>query len=175
MTEGLYPIPGIPNHCIKLDGTVYTDRPTVHYNNSGMRELSQFNRKGYLAVKVIINGKRVGYNIHKLLAITFELPKLPEHTEIRHLDGNPLNNSLDNLAWGAHEENVQDRAKHGRDRKGEQINTAVLDAEKVAKIKAMWAEGYDTLDIAVEFNVSESSIRNVVEGRTWKHLLESSQ
>jgi hypothetical protein len=31
----------------------------------------------------------------------------------RHLDGNPINNRLENLRWGTHKENKADAIKHG--------------------------------------------------------------
>lgn len=33
---------------------------------------------------------------------------------VRHLDGNPHNNTLENLAWGSHKDNAQDTLRHGR-------------------------------------------------------------
>jgi hypothetical protein len=37
----------------------------------------------------------------------------PPGLECRHLDGNPANSVLANLAWGTHSENMQDRVRHG--------------------------------------------------------------
>jgi hypothetical protein len=36
--------------------------------------------------------------------------------ECRHLDGNPTNNTPENLAWGTHAENCMDTVRHGRSR-----------------------------------------------------------
>lgn len=33
---------------------------------------------------------------------------------VRHLDGNPHNNTLENLAWGSHSDNSMDTVRHGR-------------------------------------------------------------
>jgi hypothetical protein len=40
-------------------------------------------------------------------------PEHPEQTCIRHLDGNALNNTLENLKWGTAKENSNDMVKHG--------------------------------------------------------------
>ena len=50
--------------------------------------------------------------IHQLVTTAFIGP-CPVGKEVRHLDGNPLNNRLDNLAFGTHEENQQDIIRHG--------------------------------------------------------------
>ena len=50
--------------------------------------------------------------VHVLVLSTFVGPR-PDGMEVRHLDGNSLNNSLENLAWGTHKENTQDAFVHG--------------------------------------------------------------
>lgn len=50
--------------------------------------------------------------IHRLVLEMFIGP-CPDGMECRHLDGNPLNNRLDNLRWGTHLENMEDRRRHG--------------------------------------------------------------
>jgi hypothetical protein len=37
----------------------------------------------------------------------------PEGMEIRHLDGNPENNALENLKYGTRSQNIQDQIRHG--------------------------------------------------------------
>jgi hypothetical protein len=48
-----------------------------------------------------------------LEAFTGPRPEPAYHA--RHLDGNPQNNALANLAWGTRQENWEDRRSHGRD------------------------------------------------------------
>ena len=43
-------------------------------------------------------GKIVHYYIHRLVASLF-IPRPPKCTEIHHIDGNKLNNNVDNLLW----------------------------------------------------------------------------
>lgn len=52
--------------------------------------------------------------VHRAVLIAFVgLPPSPGH-EGRHLDGDPSNNRLENLAWGLRIENAADRVAHGR-------------------------------------------------------------
>lgn len=66
---------------------------------------------GYRNVLLYQNGERVGRRVHQLVALTFHGPR-PEGLEIRHLDGNKLNNAAANLAYGTAEENYWDRKLH---------------------------------------------------------------
>ena len=94
------PIPGIPGYSITTSGVVFGPRGPKAY---------EFNKKGGHAYVAIRHKK---YFIHSLLLITFVSPR-PKGFITRHLDGNPLNHSLDNLAWGTPRENYDDAIKHG--------------------------------------------------------------
>lgn len=56
------------------------------------------NSYGYRVVSLVINGVRKHRKVHRLLAQTF-LPNPNNYTDVNHIDGNKLNNSLDNLEW----------------------------------------------------------------------------
>lgn len=51
---------------------------------------------------------------HRLVALAF-LGEPPAGMEVRHLDGNPANNVIANLAYGTHSENMRDKVRHGTD------------------------------------------------------------
>lgn len=58
--------------------------------------------------------ERQTYQVHRLVVLTFT-GSCPEDLQVRHLDGNPANNRLDNLALGTALENARDRDEvHGR-------------------------------------------------------------
>jgi hypothetical protein len=54
-------------------------------------------------------------SVHVLVASVFVGPKPSPDLEVRHLDGDQLNNRATNLRWGTGVENAQDRKLHGRD------------------------------------------------------------
>ena len=95
-------IPGLPGYEISIYGDVYFkgDVSGKLRRRSGIC-VQHRNRFGYYIVH--INGKT--YYVHRLLAITYiENPE--NKKEIDHIDGNPSNNSLDNLRWATHKENL---------------------------------------------------------------------
>lgn len=67
---------------------------------------------GYFQLGFRRNGKNRTQKVHQLVAAAFLGPR-PEGMEVRHLDGDPLNNRLDNLAYGTPSENSQDSIRHG--------------------------------------------------------------
>ncbi len=51
--------------------------------------------------------------VHSLVALAFHGPR-PEGLEVRHLNGDPTDNRPENLRYGTHAENMQDKVAHGR-------------------------------------------------------------
>lgn len=47
------------------------------------------------------------FQLHRLIATSFELHKPPGANIVNHIDGNPKNNALDNLEWVTHSQNIQ--------------------------------------------------------------------
>jgi hypothetical protein len=88
-----------------------------------------------------------------------------EHT--RHLDGDPSNNRLDNLAWGTAADNGADRVLHGTSLCGERHNLAKLSREQVLYIRLNYYPGRGP-KLAEMFGVSNSTINNIILGKTWR-------
>ena len=68
---------------------------------------------GYPMVMLKVDGKAKTRTVHSMILEAFVGPR-PEGHHARHLDGNPENSTLSNLAWGTRSENQQDMARHGR-------------------------------------------------------------
>lgn len=64
------------------------------------------NRFGYATVDLCKNGKRYARRIHRLVAETF-IEKRPNENEVNHIDGNKLNNSVENLEWCTRSQNIR--------------------------------------------------------------------
>lgn len=73
---------------------------------------SASNRTGHLAVHLYTDGKSRTTYVHQLVAAAFIGPR-PAGMEVRHLDSNPENNSLCNLAYGTRGEQRRDDVRHG--------------------------------------------------------------
>lgn len=69
--------------------------------------------RGYRRVSLSKPGGRRLAGVHSLVAAAFIGPR-PDGLEIRHLNGDPLDNVVTNLTYGTRSENMQDRLRHGR-------------------------------------------------------------
>lgn len=64
------------------------------------------NKRGYLHVTFTKDGKRYDYRVQRLIAMTF-LDNPENKEQVNHIDGNKLNNCLENLEWVTPEENIE--------------------------------------------------------------------
>ena len=89
--------------------------------------------------------------------------------EARHLDGDSINNHLDNLEWGTRSENTKDAIKHGTNKtifiKGEKHPNANLSDAEVGVIKQMVNEGILQKEVAKVYGVNPSTISRIVRDR----------
>lgn len=63
---------------------------------------------GYLRVTLSKKGKKRRWSVHTLVLMTF-VGEPPQGYGCRHLDGDKLNNSVENLKWGTPKECAADR------------------------------------------------------------------
>ena len=70
-------------------------------------------RLGYMTIRLTKDGKRTTHKLSRLLALAFipipdELKDMPiEKIDAHHIDGNRLNNSIDNLIWVSHAKHME--------------------------------------------------------------------
>ena len=134
---------------------------------------SDTTRKGYKVVYLCANGHKKTRSIHQLVLEAFVGPKpSPSHVS-RHLNGNPADNTINNLVWGTAKQNVEDAFFHGTrfQPRGSQCGSAKLTENQVLQIKRLLLhEKYTQRMIALIFNVCESSISQIKLNKTWRHV-----
>jgi hypothetical protein len=67
---------------------------------------------GYRLLTLAKGGDYWSVPVHHLVTLAFLGPR-PEGAHVRHLDGNPLNNRLENLLYGTRSLNTLDSVRHG--------------------------------------------------------------
>ena len=72
-------------------------------------------KTGYLYLNLSKDNDTKTYMVHSLVALTF-LGERPAGQEARHVNGDQLDNKLNNLAYGTKVENAQDTLDHGNNR-----------------------------------------------------------
>lgn len=163
--------PGWPGYAVGDNGTVWTAK---YIGGQGRlsdrwRQLTPqaVQRGNYLTVKLASSEKTpIRVYVHKLVMEAFVGPRPPRmHT--RHLDGNPHNCRLDNLAYGTPVENGADAVRHGRHYRE---NKGKLTIEQVRHIQRRLVAGERQQDIAKVFGVGQMTVSDIKTGRTWSHV-----
>lgn len=114
------------------------------------------------------DGRKRTVKVAALVLGAFGPPRpTPKHC-IRHMDGNSLNDSIDNLQWGTYTENNRDRITHGTIPRGEKMWKAKLSDQSVREIRS--AQGVLLRDLAKRYGVSETQISNIRRGKQWRHV-----
>ena len=68
--------------------------------------------KNYFKIILCKNGSKKTYFIHRLVAIAF-ISNPKNLLEVNHIDGNKLNNNVNNLEWCTRKENVEHSIRNG--------------------------------------------------------------
>ncbi len=125
---------------------------------------------GYYMVSLSYENKSRPQRVHRLLACTF-INNEKNEKFINHIDGNKLNNSLDNLEWCSHSYNMKHAFDTGLiNNTGEKNGMSKLDFKKVSYIKELLKKGVSQQKIADKFNVSRSAILKIHLKKTWNHV-----
>ncbi|ACL58477.1 HNH endonuclease signature motif containing protein [Methylobacterium nodulans] len=116
-------------------------------------------------------GKRLAVGFHRLICEAFHGPSPFVGAIPRHLNGDPLNNVPENLAWGTAKENAADRRLHGRDLLGEKHRSArLVDEHEVIAIFVLRRRGLTGEEIADLFGMNRNSVNKVLARTAWAHV-----
>lgn len=105
MDERWKPVVGAPDYWISTKARVWS-----HVDSRFIEGYT--NEKGYTDFSLYVNGYRIRDSLHRMLAKAF-IPNPHGYPMVRHLDDNPFNNDLDNLAWGTQLHNMRDCIDNG--------------------------------------------------------------
>lgn len=170
---GFRQIPGYPRYAINAHATILSIcGPAMAKDRQWIdaRQAKQTVDKGYSFVCLYDMGrKRRKWRVHILVLTTFVGP-CPDGMVCRHLDGNPSNNHVSNLAWGTPLENSADRITHGTDYRGERVGSSKLKASDAIEIRRRRANGEFLHVLAAEFGVSKYAIYSIAKRLTWNHV-----
>lgn len=111
---------------------------------------------------VVLGRGTNGKPVHQLIMRTF-VGEPCEGQEVRHKNGNPTDNRLENLEYGTRTENILDVFRQGK-------AWRKLTADDVQAIRRALSMGRPGAAIANEYGVSRSSISSIKQGRTFSWL-----
>lgn len=142
-------------------------RANSGWRNTGVRYFTPSSSgKNKKYKRVLLRNPDKQRPVHQLVLEAFVGPR-PENCEVRHLDGDPSNNRLDNLAWGTKAENQADKIKHGTILRGTANPASKLTEADVLAIRA---SSKRQVDLAEIYGVSQPIISAIRLRKIWKHV-----
>ena len=135
----------------------------------------------YPQIVVNIDGKRYNIAVHRLAAYCYYGEQLfEEGIVVRHLSDDLLDVSKNNLALGTYSDNERDKPAYVRSTVGKIANSArketrrltmrKFDDDQVRQIKIRLRDGDRVPDIARDYGVDNSVIRQIRIGHSYKDI-----
>ncbi len=150
---------------------------------------SHKSRRGYSGYKTVwIAGKH--RKLHRLVAQAF-IPNAEGKPSVNHKDGNPGNNTAENLEWVTARENSEHAIKTGllkarknpdliqslkgtrksESKKGEKNPRSKLTSQCVISIMEMYnSKKYTVSHIASKYGISPKTVYQIKNGQRWSYL-----
>ena len=122
-----------------------------------------------MSVALYNSDGRRDFPVGHLVMEAFGSPR-PNGAVMRHLNDDPDDNRIVNLAWGTQADNMRDALRNGRTVRGEHHPRSKLSEAKVIEARRLRGEGASYRDLAARYGVRRQSIEEAVKGETWGHL-----
>lgn len=128
---------------------------------------------GYLSAHLYYgNQRRLVRSVHRLVAEAF-IPNLNNCPCVNHLDGNKLNNVVDNLEWTSYAKNnkhaLANELRHTV--KGVKHPKSKLTENDVLELRSRYATGkYTFATLGRIYGVSYQTVQGIINKKYWKHL-----
>lgn len=127
---------------------------------------------GYYCMPFRRNGKRFRQSVHSVVARAF-IGERPRGALINHKTGIKTDNRASELEYVTNAENSRHAWKNGlvNPARGEKSGSSKLKESEVIEIRAIYKTGRCSITaIANSYMVGHSSIRAILERRTWTHV-----
>lgn len=161
------PIKGFDGYFINELGEVKSTR-TFKGTKEHILKCSK-NQQGYKTINMIKDGKVYTKTLHRLLMETFK-----ENTDnlpcINHIDGNILNNSLDNLEWCTYGHNEKEAYRLGL-KQPRLKSKPILQIDKGGQVVHRWKNSYEPKKFGynpANINMCCNGKRKTASGFIWR-------
>lgn len=141
-----YVSPGETDECWEWQGPIVGGRGYGKFQSSGET----------------LSAHRVSYELHH--------GPISDGMCVCHTCDNPSCVNPHHLFVGTPADNMADKVRKGRHRRGEETRSAKLTRKDVIKIRSLASAGLSNSEIARRFPVSRRNIRFIVERKTWRHV-----
>lgn len=159
------------DYYITENGKVYSKKYHHRQNpNCELREMKcTIHKTGYSVIELFKNKIGKSFRVHRLVAECY-IPNPDNKPYVNHIDGNKSNNKLINLEWCTAKENEY----HKRTVLKKHIIGSDVYGSKLNNDDVLWIRNnrnnFSTKELSYKFNVSTTSIYNILKNKTWKHI-----
>jgi hypothetical protein len=131
------------------------------------------NRNGYLGFSIRdANLERQTVPVHKVVSyLKFGKDSFKPGIHTRHLNGNHLDNSWDNIAIGTASENQMDKSPDTR-LKAARVAAAKrrsLTEEEVEELRSLQKQGWTNKQLRERYGIAKSTVSYIVNGKTYNY------
>ena len=173
MDEQRLPIKLVPGFEGRYIATEEGDIFSVKSKNDVPRprplQLKQRDMEGYKYVNVVRRGKKTHVAVSRMVLCAYT-GEWPDDKDAAHLDGDPSNNHIDNLAWATRSENEMMKHDHSTMVIGEDKPDAKLTENEVRQIRVLHEAGHSAVSLGKRFGCSDKNIAKIVHRETWRHV-----
>lgn len=164
------PIPNYPDYEISEDGRVFRVTSRTNAKAGDVVKVGLMTT-GYAFVSLSrLGSKARKFSVQSLILETFVGPRPSPSHQAAHINGDKLDNRLENLMWATPVENASHKKLHGTQPTGSEIYNSKLTDESVLRILELRKSGLSAQSIADDFGISDTLIYRIEAGKTWKHL-----
>lgn len=135
----------------------------------------KLDKDNYLSVNLSMGsrGNTRQVFVHRLVAEAF-IPNPENKPLVRHIDGNPVNNCVENLKWVTAKENVEYSIKTGvkEDDHGSLSCNSKLSPNEISYCRKMYqprSKLYGCRALAKRFGVSKSTMSYILNNKTYSY------
>lgn len=153
-----------PDYWISNKGRLWSTRTNRFVNGTPT------GRCGHIDVSFTYGNQRVHKYIHRMVAEAF-IPNPNGFPYVRHLDDDPSNNDVENLAWGTQQDNMRDAIRNERFRYfDDNDRERAMQKRRVPIIAVRLSDNvrirFDSLmDASRRLDINESCISGVLTGK----------
>lgn len=124
--------------------------------------------KGYLQVNLYILSRNVPQRVARIVAQSF-IPNPENKLQVNHINGIKTDNRVENLEWNTSLENIRHSIVNNlkKTARGEQSGASKFKDEDIRYIRESNKIKYH---LAKEYNVCITTITNIKNKITWKHI-----
>lgn len=132
---------------------------------------STHKKTGRVYFNLTFEGSTKSVLVNRVVALALH-PNPDNLPEVNHKDGNKQNNAPDNLEWSSRAGNEEHAKANGlKTARGSSNANAKLTPHQINYIRSYAGSNFDCASyLADMFNVSRKTIRDVISGKTWRHL-----